>query len=603
MDLISLEEDRLITSLIFQKWKKRNADDDPDNDREPNQVIDNIKEILRSRIDPQGTRELNIYKSEYGDEIHVIVEITSDLDTEETLEKLRQVIDLKFKEPMEEATEEELAELKITAEEFLVEANGENFLDKAQFQNGKDNSMFRDDVTYWYDSMQGSFNDDSEEVWNTEVGSVFPRIVEKETNTFMQNAEGGFELKTNTEFHIIYVKSKEVTEREKTIPGDPFETVKDEVSERDDRIYPEETHSAAAEEGTEEVMAVEAEEPPADEALAEDMPVEIIEEVTIEDVDLFAEPEIIIEDPEAIPEPEPQPDYPELLSVDPSFHDTLLELGSGQYSEVLESETEYVIFQVLPPNPDDVATRVSGIYISKSTPNARELIDAAYERITDDIEVSEEQQLTLSQIVFAFDIQGWKDTELGGMQFKRARVGSDPNTGRPLVEILFNEEGAQLFEELTAAHVGDRMAIFVGGVMVSAPTINEKIAGGAAVITIGSASYADAQKEAIALARELNGGSTPAPFVEKGQFKIGAMLGKDALDKSLKAGLLGFLILAVWMIIFYRYLGMVAVMALAIYGIFILFLLQANLPFGTASLIGILTFSVSMYSFSTLGKK
>ena len=87
-----------------------------------------------------------------------------------------------------------------------------------------------------------------------------------------------------------------------------------------------------------------------------------------------------------------------------------------------------------------------------------------------------------------------KSTGLDGEYFKIAKPSQD-QTNFPVVSIEFTNEGAEKFAELTERLVGQPMAIFVGGELISAPTIREKISGGAAQISFGTANYLEAQKK------------------------------------------------------------------------------------------------------------
>ncbi|MBI5414382.1 MMPL family transporter [Candidatus Peregrinibacteria bacterium] len=545
--------------------EKRNADNDPDNDRDPATVVESIGEVLRGRIDPTATRELNIYSADYNEERHVIVEITSDLDNETTLDALQQVIDLKFKERQDKnVTDEEKAALRAKADEFLKTITPETFENQGKIRQKDDNVTFTPEKTYWNDEVTSSFPEDHEQIWNAAPESVFPKILERKITSLKQNANGGYEAVENTENVVMKVLKKEMATREQKEKGEDFEAVKKEVSERSDMV----SAKSSTPEGENGVA------------------------VTLDNKDVTVKPSTESE----------TTTFPSLLSVPEVYQGALLNLDEGKISDVLETDTEYAIFRIVPAEPNQIETHVSGIYVLKSTKDTRAKIDAIKERLSEKTTTTQEEKLTVSEIVFAIDVSGWKDTGLGGLQFKRARVGSDPNTKRPLVEILFNDEGSKLFEDVSGRNIGKQVAIFVGGVLISAPTIQEKISGGAAVITLGISNFTEARKQAVELARELNGGSTPAPFVEKGQFKIGATLGSEALQKSLQAGMLGFLFLSIFMIFFYRYLGFIAVLALGFYSIFIVFLLQASLSFGLAAVLGVVVFTTSMYSFSSLEK-
>lgn len=198
-------------------------------------------------------------------------------------------------------------------------------------------------------------------------------------------------------------------------------------------------------------------------------------------------------------------------------------------------------------------------------------------------------QIKFSQLFFSTADDPWQETKLTGEHFEKAEVVFD-NLNQPIVSIKFNTEGAKLFEEITARNVGKPVAIFVGGNLISSPNVNEKITGGSAVINgIGGI------QEAQALARDLNTGAIPAPIVLTGQYTIGATLGQEALSLSLKAGMIGILVLALLMILYYRLPGVVAVVALSIYTSILLFLIKSSLPTAAAVGIAILVFVAIIY--------
>lgn len=157
-------------------------------------------------------------------------------------------------------------------------------------------------------------------------------------------------------------------------------------------------------------------------------------------------------------------------------------------------------------------------------------------------------------------LEQWKGTGLTGKQLKRASVQFDPNTGEPNVSLQFNSEGAELFSQLTERNVGKPVAIFLDGRIISSPTVNEKISGGQAVIT-GRFTVVESKK----LAQRLNAGALPVPINLLSQKTVGATLGEVSLNQSLFAGLIGILAVALFMIIFYRFPGLLATFALLIY--------------------------------------
>jgi SecD/SecF fusion protein len=183
-----------------------------------------------------------------------------------------------------------------------------------------------------------------------------------------------------------------------------------------------------------------------------------------------------------------------------------------------------------------------------------------------------ETAYTFETLVFSTLPDPWVATELNGSHFERADL-SFYNGVTPVVAVKFNAEGAKLFEEITEDNIGKRVAIFVGGNLVSSPTVNAKISGGEAIIS-GSFDLEGAQE----LARDLNTGAIPAPIILAGQYSIGPNLGHAALVSSLKAAALGLVMLALYMMAYYRFSGVLANVALIVYSTLLIFLIKSSLP-------------------------
>jgi protein-export membrane protein SecD len=156
------------------------------------------------------------------------------------------------------------------------------------------------------------------------------------------------------------------------------------------------------------------------------------------------------------------------------------------------------------------------------------------------------------------------DTGLTGKLLSRASLvfanGTAQVAGTPTVRVDFNAEGAKLFAEITTANVGHQVAIFLDGVLVSAPVVQEKITDGTAIIS-GNFSAETARE----LVRNLNLGALPVPIELESTQTIGATLGDKALAAGAVAGVAGFIILSIFLILWYRLPGVVAVLSLVIY--------------------------------------
>jgi protein-export membrane protein SecD len=154
----------------------------------------------------------------------------------------------------------------------------------------------------------------------------------------------------------------------------------------------------------------------------------------------------------------------------------------------------------------------------------------------------------------------WKDTKLTGKQLQSAKLEFDSQTRRAQIALQFDDEGSKLFAELTRNNIGKPIAIFLDGQSLSEPVVQTEIIGGRAVIT-GSYSINDAKL----LARRLTAGALPVPIKLIAQQTVGPTLGADSLARSLKAGLAGFALVALFMILLYRLPGFVSIVALALY--------------------------------------
>ncbi len=159
----------------------------------------------------------------------------------------------------------------------------------------------------------------------------------------------------------------------------------------------------------------------------------------------------------------------------------------------------------------------------------------------------------------------FESTELTGKYLESSELGFDQTTGIPLILLQFNEEGAGLFKELTEKNIGKILPIYVDGFPVSSPVVQDIISGGKAQIT-GSFTI----EEARSLSRNLSAGALPVPISLISQQSVGPTLGALSLQKSLEAGMYGFVLVIIFMIIFYRLPGLLASLSLVIYMLLIL---------------------------------
>lgn len=176
---------------------------------------------------------------------------------------------------------------------------------------------------------------------------------------------------------------------------------------------------------------------------------------------------------------------------------------------------------------------------------------------------------------------------LTGKDLKRASVDFNQQTGEPEVSLQFNGDGARKFGELTRKSVGKPIAIIIDGSVISAPRVNQEISDGNAVIT-GSFDVESAKK----LALQLNSGALPVPVKLSEQRTVGPTLGQDSIEKSLTAGLIGLLLVSIFMVFYYRLPGLLAVGALVVYSLMMIALFKL-IPV-TLTLAGIAGFILSI---------
>jgi len=174
-------------------------------------------------------------------------------------------------------------------------------------------------------------------------------------------------------------------------------------------------------------------------------------------------------------------------------------------------------------------------------------------------DASPSAEATRSAVAF---IRQFKTTGLTGKQLKRSDVQFDQKSGEPTVSMQFNEEGRKLFGDVTKNNIGRVMAIFLDSYPIMAPRITSAILDGNAVITGGFT--LDQAKQ---LSIQLNAGALPVPIEVIQQQTIGATLGQDSVQKSVRAGLIGVIFVILFMILNYGRKGVLADVSLFTYAV------------------------------------
>ncbi len=176
-------------------------------------------------------------------------------------------------------------------------------------------------------------------------------------------------------------------------------------------------------------------------------------------------------------------------------------------------------------------------------------------------------------------------TSLTGEELQEAFVRMDQEQNRPYVALEFKANGAKIFEEITGANIGKRLAIVLDGNVYSAPMVQGRIAGGSAQITLGTGDYNTVMSEARDLALVLRAGALPVELVFEEQRVVGPSLGADAIDKAQYASIVGAFLVLAFMCFYYKFSGVIATITIVLN---VLFTLSCLIALGaTLSLPGI----------------
>lgn len=498
----------------------------PSEDR--NSIVEGVREVINRRVNALGVSEPNIFTSEIAGEYHIIVDLAG-VDIEEAKEIIGKTIQLEFKERKESIDPNEKKKIENQANETLQKIKGgEDFTTIAQMEEQANPELITYSETDWKfkDEINDSF---AEKLFELSPGDIYDGTIESK-GEYTVTPEGEFVEMTG--INIVKLIDSQEVERTKT-------------SERKVEVKHILVSYEGAERADDEINRTQ------DEAYATAL--EVMEKLEgNEDFEELAKE--YSDDPGSkeyggvLASPAGEEKYAQ------EFETAALELEEeGEISDIVETEFGYHIIQADKIHP-----------ASESTDT--------------------EKQIKFAKISYSTIPSAWEETSLTGQHFVRADVDFN-QVYQPFVSIKFNDEGAQLFAEITERNVGKPLAIFVGGDMISAPNVRQKITGGQAIIE-GDFSI----EEATHLARDLNTGAIPAPIVLTGQYTIGSELGSEALSKSLWAGIVGLLILAFYMIAYYRMQGLMAVVALCVYAVSLIFLIQSKLHTFLAVVIAVAMF-------------
>jgi SecD/SecF fusion protein len=504
----------------------------PEADR--SSIIDGVRQVIENRVNGLGVSEPNIFVSEIAGESHIIVDLAG-TNIEEAKEIIGKTIQLEFKEEKATIDPNEKIKIEQNANDTLQKIkDGSDFSVMGKEEELADPSRVTYNESDWQFSNEISNADLAEKLFGMEDGEVLGETLTT-SGEYTVTSDGQVLEITG----VNLVKLLETKEEERTISNERAVQVSHILISYQGSGVDDETVTRTQDE-------------------AADLAAEVL--VKLNDGGDFTE-----------------------LAKEYSDDAGSKELGGILAAPAIESEDKYVpVF-----NKAAVALQEKGELsdIVEST-FGYHIIQAG--TITEASEnTTTETQVKYARIFYSTLPSEWQETELTGEHFERADVQFNQSTYQPYIAIKFNSEGADLFAEITERNIGKPLAIFVGGDLISAPRVNAKIVGGSAIIE-GSFTIPEASD----LARDLNTGAIPAPIVLSGQYTIGATLGQEALEQSLWAGIVGLIILILYMIAYYRTQGLMAVLALGVYAITLIFLIQSKLDPIIATVIAIVIFII-----------
>jgi len=573
-------------------------------------IVEAIRTVLEKRINALGVSEAVITPSYIGNEKHLLVECPGVVNTQECIDIVGKTIKLEFKEEFTEATEdyEESVREKVDYALRRMSESGETLhivsedlsdqLGMAYIRKGR---YFKDTLPeglddLWWNSandrvyeLEGSLtvpqeDPDGNVVENDVPGIFLTQITRNRTQT------GRVVFEAEAAFSIL--EGQETGARHAGYEDQSLENVSSQVAATLRSMQPGNLRTVTLEDGNASILFLRALKPGQEEMEASHILVAYqgatsadpsIVRSREEAMVLVADIKGRIDNGESFEtlarEYSNGPSGKEGGSLGlfgretmvPAFSDAAFLLKKDEYTDPVETAFGFHIIRAdnAPVRNPDIASFEELVIDSDGAPQRAEDLLGRLQR--GDVK-STEDMVFMRSLFFSLLPTGWKDTPLDGKHFRNATVTLDPITNIPVVQITFDEKGGKLFQELTARNIEKRIAIFVGGNLVSAPTVQTEISGGIAIIT-GMQNFEEAKN----LAQDLNTGAIPAPIYLSGQRTVEATLGATALQTSIRAALIGVIILMLFMIVMYKFLGLIADIALSMYALMFYALLKLPL--------------------------
>lgn len=500
----------------------QNNDNNPQNDVNLNSIAESVRDSLEQRVNPAGVGEIMVKRSQVNDEQHVLIQMPPSSNVEQA--KADAAKDNRLEFFAEDPALETETRAAIQQEQRTI--NVSNWDRRvAELADGKKviHQVFK---PRWPDEIHDPKIKDT--LLAARANTILPDLVETQTEMEYTVDENG-QMKVSSMpvpiLAIIKVNSNTQESREKKIPasvtarhilfGFPGAAGAD-----DDVQYPDE-----------KTARVEAE--------------KMLQRLQTEGVDNFAE-------------------LAKEFSTEKAAQQSGGDLGTFSPGKMVPAFDDAVFSLTKPQLIDHVVETKFGFHVIE-----------VLSIVPEHTETSLEPRVGYELLGWNRSELGWRKTELGGAQMENSVVGYD-KIGQPIVNLLFNKEGGDMFAKITGEVASRkcnggpcRLGIKVGGEWITTPTVREKIIGTSAQIS-GNFTFESAKE----LSDGLNLGAIDAPVKLVGQLTIKPSLGADQFQKSLRAGALGLLATMLFMMISYRFAGVIASIALLLYTGLYIFILK-----------------------------
>ena len=573
-------------------------------------IVEAIRTVLERRINALGVSEAVITPSYIGNEKHLLVECPGVVDTQACIDTVGKTIKLEFKEEFTEATEEFESDVRRKVDTALrrITESGETLHIVSEDLSDELGMAYVPDGRYFKDTLPEGLED----LWSKSVndrvykreGSLTVQQRDPDGNPVEDNVPGIFlsqisRDRTQTgrliqEAGIAFdlLEKQEGNARHSTLEDHALDSVSGQVASTLRTMQPGDLRTVTKEDGNAGILFLRSFNPGQEEMEASHILIAYKGATS-------ASPDVVRSREEALAlatkiktDIESGESFEKLArevsdgpsgaeggslgtfgreTMVPAFGQAAFNLTENSISDPVETAFGFHVIRA-DSNPIRHSDQASYDELAISGENAPQRADELLGRMQQGEVQSTEDVAFIRTLFFSLRPSGWKDTPLDGKHFRTATVTLDPITNIPVVQISFDEEGGRLFQDITRRNIEKRIAIFVGGQLVSAPTVQTEISGGIAIIT-GMQNFEDAKE----LAQNLNTGAIPAPIYLSGQRTVEATLGATALRTSMKAAIIGIIILMLYMILVYRLLGLIADVALSLYALIFFAMLKMPL--------------------------